>query len=811
MKFISGAAKFKIIGIILLGAGFFLPIRPAHSAIPFSAGSYRGQMWSDPAVVPMGKADLYFHITDESGKPLSDVQAKNLTQMPGMPMGENTVTLESVPDQPGLYKAAAQFGMEGGYVSTTDFSGPKGAAKAEIPLKTGQDTGGAPSQSKKKAFPWGNALIGGAAFLFLAYFVSRLRKTGQRVKLASLVNRSTIPEILMLLVLFAGSIYAVNHFRRPGAMTPIEAQAMSMETPAPPGYAPVVLSTATRGRFSSSVRYSGAVVGYNEQEIYPRVNGWITWMPFYAGDRVKKGQLLVRLDTRELQAKEDQQRANRMMAERSAMIARIEHQGSLAEAERSKSEVESKAGALEEARRMRDKAGAMIAESQSNLTQARSEAKASQAELAAARSDGDEAEAMLQSAKAALPEAQAAVTAAKADQDYWTSEIAREKNLLDKGAVSGEEYQREQSQAAAAAAKLRQAQSQLVAAKSGVQAAQSRLAKSKAMIESATEKASQALAEAQSAESRVAQAQADADAQAGRVRMAQGELSAAKSAAQAMSAAASADEGKIGLSDAGLAEADASLSAAEIVKGYAEIRSSSEGVVTERLISPGVLVNPGQAILKVAQIRPIRIQANVPESDLAKIRVGDPVQILSEKRKGGALVAKVSSVTPSVDPTTRMGVVEAVVPNDDSRFLPGEFVTMAISTGEASDALRVPSSAIQWQAQDDGGIQASGAKPYVWVAEPKAGETNRYAAQPKAVEIGGRDGEFVEILSGLKEGDPVIVDGQQNLHPGDLVAATEGDAEETGADSSDLPDDAAPMKDMPGMKMDAKREDGGKR
>ena len=91
------------------------------------------------------------------------------------------------------------------------------------------------------------------------------------------------------------------------------------------------------------------------------------------------------------------------------------------------------------------------------------------------------------------------------------------------------------------------------------------------------------------------------------------------------------------------------MEGASVMQGYATIRAEIDGVVTERLISPGVLVSPGQAILRIAQIEPIRVQANVPESDLGDVKVGSPVRIIP--RGGGEPVsARVSSVAPAVDP-----------------------------------------------------------------------------------------------------------------------------------------------------------------
>jgi RND family efflux transporter MFP subunit len=140
-----------------------------------------------------------------------------------------------------------------------------------------------------------------------------------------------------------------------------------------------------------------------------------------------------------------------------------------------------------------------------------------------------------------------------------------------------------------------------------------------------------------------------------------------------------------------------------------------DGVVTQRLISPGVLVNPGQAILKVSQFRPIRLQANVAESDLQNIRVGNRVRVRSMKDPKHGIEAHVTAIFPAVDPTARTAIVEALYPNTESRFLPGEYLTMDITTGERKDALVVPSSAVVWQPKASSAVLGDSETPAVWV------------------------------------------------------------------------------------------------
>ncbi len=340
--------------------------------------------------------------------------------------------------------------------------------------------------------------------------------------------------------------------------------------------------------------------------------------------------------------------------------------------------------------------------------------------------------------------------------------------LLKEGAVSGEEFQREEAMAKNADAKVRQAQAKLQTVRSDIRAARSRQDRAQSMVQSAQAKLLKAQAELDRAAARVEQAEAEIAAAAGRVKMAEGDLEAARASARSMAAMAQASAGKIRQAQVGERSAAASLTTASVVQGYTEIRSTVDGVVTLRLISPGVLVNPGQALLKVAQIDPIRLQANVPETDLAKVRPGFP--ILARLQSGGSLSAKVTSITPAVDAAARTGVVEAVAPNPGARVKPGQYLRMEIAVGGGPSVLRVPTAAVRWQSAPSSAVLSTLQKPFVWVAEPAQEAARVLVSRRVEIRIGGSNGQFTEVLSGLAHGDQVVVRGHEDLTQGTRVA-----------------------------------------
>jgi membrane fusion protein (multidrug efflux system) len=207
--------------------------------------------------------------------------------------------------------------------------------------------------------------------------------------------------------------------------------------------------------------------------------------------------------------------------------------------------------------------------------------------VTASRQEQLSSEANLRAQQAAVADAHSQVVSAEADRDYWVQELERTKQLYAKGAVSKDELQKAQASTTSAIAKVRQAQA-------GVEEANAR-------VQSATASVSKANAEVAASQNRQIEMQAEHHAH----------------MAHVGSARAGAESAEKRISQAGSESrmARASLEGVRTQLGYAELRAEVDGVVTSRLISPGVVISPGQSVLKIAQISPIRLQANVPESD----------------------------------------------------------------------------------------------------------------------------------------------------------------------------------------------------
>ena len=657
------------------------------AGVQATAGPYRIELTSEPQVVPAkGSAKLMLRITDEAGTAQDGLEVRAIARMPGMPMGERESRALSVSGQPGTYSVQANFPMAGGYEVAMSISGGKGLASVVIPIQTGQDTGG-----QSAGFSWVSLLPWVFGAVLIAFVIYRMKRTGQRLNWSGVFNTGTIGGVVLLIVMFLLARYAVTNMRRAGSMTPIEAQVMEMNTPPPPGSTPVTLATVKRGPISEVVTYTGQVVGFIEQDVVPRVTGTIVSMPVYVGDRVKKGQVLARLDTSQLDPQVAERIAMMGMAAKGVDVAAAEYGAALAEVAEARAEL----GVKE----------SMVAEAEAMLSAARQDKQAMEADI----------------------------SAVEAEARFRRDELGRMRSLFEQKAISRSE--------------LQQAESEAADAQSKVNAARANVRKADAMVLAAQKK----------------------------VRQAQADVRAAQAGIRAREAAAGAKQKGIAKEQAGVAQARAGLQGAAAQRGYSVLKAEVDGVVTQRLISPGVVVAPGQAVLKVAQISPIRLQANVAESDLARIRVGTAVTIsppLSPMNggergqgvRGPEVRTRVTSIQPGVDPRARTGVVEVVWPNANGRFLPGQFVSMRIEIGGSRGALVVPVDSVQRPPASDGQEKA-----FVWVASPSG---DQFTVARTEVLLGVSDGTSVQVLSGLREGQMVVMTGAMNLREGATVASS---------------------------------------
>lgn len=203
---------------------------------------------------------------------------------------------------------------------------------------------------------------------------------------------------------------------------------------------------------------------------------------------------------------------------------------------------------------------------------------------------------------------------------------------------------------------------------------------------------------------------------------------------------------------AALKKAEAGVAAARVRAGDRLITAPFSGIVGTRRISVGALVTPGTVVTTLDDISKVKLDFAVPETFLASLKQGLPVEATAAAYTGATFKGNVVAVDSRVDPTTRAITVRAEIDNADLRLRPGMLMVVDLIKDQR-ESLMVPEASLF--PEND--------KQYVFVVGPES------VAHRVEVRIGRRQPGFVEILDGVSEGDLVIREGVQDLRDGAKV------------------------------------------
>lgn len=211
-----------------------------------------------------------------------------------------------------------------------------------------------------------------------------------------------------------------------------------------------------------------------------------------------------------------------------------------------------------------------------------------------------------------------------------------------------------------------------------------------------------------------------------------------------------------------LAVSKASMKLAEARLAKTRISAPFAGIVGLRTVSVGDYVNPGQDLVKLENIQPIKVDFRVAERFLPALRVGQTIEITVDAFGGRGFVGVVYAIDPQVDPEGRSIIMRARIPNADRLLRPGLFARVSLIIEDKPQALTIPEQAIVPRGEDQ----------YVFVIDA---DKVRFTKVVTGIRREGR----VEILQGLAAGDTVVTAGQLKLRDGvdvKVVAPSQGPA-----------------------------------
>ena len=210
--------------------------------------------------------------------------------------------------------------------------------------------------------------------------------------------------------------------------------------------------------------------------------------------------------------------------------------------------------------------------------------------------------------------------------------------------------------------------------------------------------------------------------------------------------------------------AHAQIRAAQLTLNYTNVTAPIAGRVGRAEVTEGALASQsaGTLLTKIEQLDPVYVNFTQSSEELTKLRLGQggagpglspTVTVLMENGQPYGMTGSLNFLDQAVDPTTGSVGLRATFRNPARLLLPGQFVRVRVQTGSNPNGIAVPQRAVQIT-QQGGSVMILGPGN---------------VAQPRPVKLGVVEGDLWVILSGLKSGDKVIVDGLQKVMPGAKV------------------------------------------
>ncbi len=194
------------------------------------------------------------------------------------------------------------------------------------------------------------------------------------------------------------------------------------------------------------------------------------------------------------------------------------------------------------------------------------------------------------------------------------------------------------------------------------------------------------------------------------------------------------------------------------VIGKKTILAPFSGRLGIRQVNLGQILREGDPIVTLQSLDPIFVNFALPQQHLSQLRFGLPVRVTCDALPGVTIDGRITAVNPLVDAETRNIQLQATLANQAEKLLPGMFVNVAVRLPLRKKVLAIPATAVLYAPYGDSVFVVSDAK--------EGGK----AVRQQFVRLGEKRGDFVAVISGLKEGETIVSTGVFKLRNGQAVA-----------------------------------------
>ena len=490
---------------------------------------------------------------------------------------------------------------------------------------------------------------------------------------------------------------------------------------------PVEIVKAKRGEIRSELQLSGTIEAESRVNVIPKTSGRIIDILKTEGDRVNKGDKLAVIEHEELKLAVEQADATLEAAEtgysQAQQLAEVRVHSQVAQAKAQVNAAEISLQQVKELAEIRtttqiDQAEAGLKSLVANLEKIKTGAR---------DEDRRQAQAGLNQAKANLVNAQ--------------SNYARMAQLFKNGAISQQSLENSQTQLDVVTAqhKIAKEQVQLIdngAREEDIQAMEAQVEQAKAAL-------------------RLAQAQASTKTWEKDIALARSQVETARAGLTSAHALEKAKswEAEITIAKTGRTQASIALKLAQKRLRDATIEAPIAGIVSQRFLDLGGMAVPTAPLFEIVDIDTVKATADVIEAQLSQLKLNQQAVINIDGIETPILTT-IAYISPTLQPLQRTATVEFRIDNSAGTLKPGMFAKVTVPVKVRKDTILVPRTSLIEDAETK--------TQNVFVVE--AGVSQR-----RPVEIGLSRGGEVEIVSGLNEGDSVVIAGQHSLKVGENV------------------------------------------
>jgi RND family efflux transporter MFP subunit len=233
----------------------------------------------------------------------------------------------------------------------------------------------------------------------------------------------------------------------------------------------------------------------------------------------------------------------------------------------------------------------------------------------------------------------------------------------------------------------------------------------------------------------------------------------------AQAASVQAAEANINAAQQNIGASEANLRRLTEMQGFKKVRAPFDGIVTVRAVDTGALITTGSTLLfRIAQTKTLRIFINVPQTNYLDLHVGDRADINVQELPGCAFAGRVSRISGSLDTGTRTMLTEIEIHNRDNTLRPGMYAEVKLVLNRSHPPVVVPGEAVV--TRSDG----------IFAAVLDGNNTVHF----ETINLGRDYGQEVEVASGLRAGDRVVINPSDEVIEGVRVKPTPYQAGSTG-------------------------------